>query len=450
MRLLLVAGLAAWAGCGDNLSPTFADELASLPGVTVTETPTDTSGFSFYVLQFTQPVDHDDPDGPTFQQQVSLLHRDPSAPMIVQTSGYWDYYRDSPVELTRILLANQISIEHRFFGTSRPTPADWTKCTIEQMAADQHAIITALRSVYDGAFVTTGGSKGGMTAIYHRRFYPDDVEGTVPYVAPISFGAPDPRYEPYFNAIGPAACRNQVRAIATELLANRRAMLETRATEHAEQSALAYTRISLPQAVESAVVNLEWAFWQYRGIASCDDVPATTGSDADLWDFLEDTSPVSDSSDASVAEFEAYYYQAYHQLGYPTAGTEYLDPYLRFTDADYLGALPTAAPTYDGGAAMTDIDQWVQTEGDGLAFVYGQWDPWTGGAFTLGGAVDSVFVVEPQGTHGARIGRLASSDQAAVLDKLRLWTGVTPFTPQLQTQRERAVDDRELRVPPVR
>ena len=58
-------------------------------------------------------------------------------------------------------LANQISIEHRFFGESRPEPADWSKCMIEQMAADQHAIIAALRTVYDGACLTTGGSKGG-------------------------------------------------------------------------------------------------------------------------------------------------------------------------------------------------------------------------------------------------------------------------------------------------
>ena len=38
-----------------------------------------------------------------------------------------------------------------------------------------------------------------MTAIYHRRFYPDDVDGTVPYVAPISFGAPDLRYPTTFG-----------------------------------------------------------------------------------------------------------------------------------------------------------------------------------------------------------------------------------------------------------
>ncbi len=455
MRCVLVgiAGLAlgAFGACGDNIEgtpPTFVEQLGSLPGVTVTEMDTETSGYVYYVLHFTQPVDHEDPDGPTFQQEVSLIHRDPTAPMIVQTSGYWDYYLDTPVELTRMLLANQISIEHRFFGESRPEPADWSKCTIEQMAADQHAIIAALRTVYDGAFVTTGGSKGGMTAIYHRRFYPDDVEGTVPFVAPISFGAPDPRYEPYLDTLGPSTCRTQVRAVATELLANRRAMLETEATAEAAQRGLAYTRIPIPLAVESSVVSLEWAFWQYRGVGACSDVPAATASDAALWSFVADTSPVSDNADDSVAQFEAYYYQAYNQLGFPAGGAAYLDPYTQYTDDDYLAALPVEAPAYDGGAAMADIDHWVQTEGQGLAFIYGQWDPWTGGAFTLGAATDSVLVVQAQGTHGARIGRLAEPDKQAVLTKLAAWTGVQPFVPQ--SARERGADRVvEPRVPPA-
>ncbi|MFN0252705.1 MAG: S28 family serine protease [Kofleriaceae bacterium] len=459
MRFLLVAAaLAGWAGCGDNIEPappSVRDALAALPGVTVTEMDTETEGYTFFTLRFTQPVDHADPGGATFQQQVSLLHRDAMVPMIVQTSGYWDYYRDSPVELTRLLLANQISIEHRFFGDSRPAPADWTKCTIEQMAADQHAIITALRTVYGGAFVTTGGSKGGMTAIYHRRFYPDDVDGTVPYVAPISFGAPDPRYQPHLDAIGPAACRNQLRAVATELLANRRAMLELEATEEAQLGDLAYTRIPIPLAVESSVVNLEWAFWQYRGVNACDEVPMTTAGDGVMWNFLDDTSPVRDSADPSIAAFEAYYYQAYHQLGFPGSYTAYLDPYLQFSDEDYLTALPTELPAYDGGAAMNDIDDWVQTEGDGLAFVYGEWDPWTGGAFTLGAARDSMIAVELEGSHGARIGRLPGPSQAALLEKVRTWTGVTAFA--ARSQRERALPPQireprvivEPRIPPA-
>ncbi len=439
------------AGCGDDGTTqdpgTFPQQLAALPGVhDVTEMTTVASGYHYYVLHFEQPVDHDDPASPTFLQKVSLMHRDDSAPMVEYTTGYWDYQGDRLVELTGLLHANQISIEHRFFDGSRPEPADWSKLTIQQAAADQHAITQALRTLYSGAFVTAGASKGGMTAIYYRRFYPDDVDATVPYVAPISFGAPDTRYNAFLDTLGPADCRQAVRDVATEMLANRRAALTAKATDEAATAALSYTRIPLDPAVESAVFNLEWSFWQYYGLTFCDRVPATTATDDEMWDFLDDISPVSDNADDRVAQFDAYYYQAYFQLGYPDGGAAYLDPYLMFTDADYLGALPTDQPTYDGGAAMMDIDSWVRTESDRLLFIYGQWDPWTGGKFEIRDATDSYQFVQAEGTHGSRIGKLADADRDVALDRLAAWTGVTPDTTRARSLRR---DDQvEPRVPP--
>ena len=430
-----LAGLAGLAACGDNLAapsdaapdgPDLAAELAALPGVhDVTEEPTFTPGYRYFVLHFTQPVDHAAPGGPTFLEEVSLLHKDAAAPLVVETSGYWDFYLDRPVELTQLLGANQISIEHRYFGASRPQPPDWSKLTIEQMAGDEHAIVSALRTIYTGKAIATGASKGGMTAVYYRRFFPDDVDATVPYVAPISYGAPDPRYPPFLDTLGPDACRQAVRDVATEMLAHRRAALEAQAMAEAQASGFTYTRVRLAPAVEAAVDGLEWAFWQYFGVGYCDQVPATTATDDDLWKFLQEVSPVSDSDDAQLAQFDAYYYQAAFQLGFPDGGAAYLAPYLMYTDADYAGMLP-ATPTYDGGAAMHDIDAFVEHDASRLLFVYGQWDPWTGGAFTLGGAADSLELVEAQGTHGSDLLHLAPADQAAAFADLTAWTGVVP------------------------
>lgn len=450
MRLYLVGLFAVAAACSSDEPPLTPEEvldgLRGLPGVhDVTEMDTLSAGYHYYVLHFEQKVDHNDPESPSFLQKVSLLHRDESYPMVVYTSGYWDYYNDRVVELTGLIGANQISIEHRYFGESRPEPADWSKLTIEQMAHDQHAIVTALRQLYEGAFVTSGGSKGGMTAIYYRRFYPDDVEGTVPYVAPISFGAPDPRYTPFLDTLGPADCRDAVRAAATELLANRRDTMLARAQADASTNGFSYTRIPLGPAVESSIASLEWAFWQYFGVTACPTVPASTADDDALWKFLDDVSPVSDNADDRIAQFEAYYYQAYFQLGYPEGGAAYLDPYLMYTDADYLDALPTPQPPYDGGAAMMDIDRFVRDEGDRMLFIYGEWDPWTGGRFELGNATDSLRLVQAEGSHGSRITRLSESDRDAAFAKIEAWTGIRPAMPTARTAHE----VREPRVPPA-
>jgi hypothetical protein len=445
MRSYVLAAAVVLAGCGDNGKPLivepppedFLEMLQALPGVhdAMPET-TQNADFTYYVLHFEQPVDHDDPNSPTFLQEVSLLHRNINAPMVVWTSGYWDYYHDSDTELTQLLLGNQISIEHRYFAESRPANPDWSKLTIAQMAADEHAIIASFRTLYPGAFLTSGGSKGGMTAVYHRRFYPDDVEGTVPYVAPISFGAPDPRYEPFLDTLGPQACRQAVRDLAVEMLANRRAAMIQRTMNQATSQNLSYTRIPIGPAVESAIVSLEWSFWQYWGVNYCQMVPATTAADDMMFKFLDDVSPPSDNSDASIDQFDAYYYQAYYQLGYPDGGAAYLDTYLMYMDADYDGALPTAVPAYDGGTAMTDIDQWVKSEGDRLLFVYGEWDPWSGGEFELGNAQDSLRLVQSQGTHGSRISRLADMDRDAAFARLEAWTGVTPMVSARVATRE--------------
>jgi hypothetical protein len=426
MKLAVVAALVV--GCGDNLDvPTdILAQLQALPGVTAHEVPTQDVGYRYYVLELVQPVDHGAP-GQTFHQEVSLLHRDVDAPMVVHTSGYWDYYLDHTVEPTRLLDANQISIEHRFFGTSRPDPADWTKLTIEQMADDEHAIVSALKTIYPGAYISTGGSKGGMTALFYRRFYPDDVAGTVAYVAPISFGVPDLRYEPFVDDLGPDDCRARVVAVATEMLANRRTQMEAHAMAQAAANQLGYTRVAIGPGVESAIDELEWSFWQYFGIDSCPNVPAVTDSDDVLFDFLDAVSPPSDNDDAQIALFDAYYYQSDFQLGFPEGGAHYLDSLLRYHDADYNGALPTPEPpAYDGAVAMDDIASFVGNAGDHLILVYGQWDPWTGGAFQLGNATDSLELVQPQGTHGSHITTLDGSDSDAALAKLAAWTGVTP------------------------
>lgn len=429
---IVAAVIGSASGCGDNLGPPamnraqLLDRLRALPGVTVTEATTKVPDAEYFILHFTQPVDHFDPNQSegTFQQEVSLLHRSELArvPMIIHTSGYWDNYRDSEVELTHLLDANQVSIEHRYFGASRPVPTDWTKLTIQQMAADEHAIIMALRRVYGGAFLTTGGSKGGTTAVFHHRYYPDDVDGTVAYVAPISFGTPDPRYPPFFDKVGPDWCRRKVVEVATDLLVNRRDAMEMLA---AKQSDFAYDRIAIGPAVESAISGFEWSFWQYFGVNHCGLLPELSASDEEMFAFLDKVSPVADCSDQRLANLEAYYYQTYNQLGYP----DYYVPYLtlRYSENDYSGELPTPEPAYDA-SAMHDVLDYFSAHGERMMLIYGEWDPWIKGRLVLSVAPDSGVYVQPEGTHASSISGLKDTDHDAALTILQHWTGVTPRT----------------------
>ncbi|HEY4242209.1 MAG TPA: S28 family serine protease [Kofleriaceae bacterium] len=467
MRNLCVLGLVLATGCGlfddgddannndgghgddgggdDGGGGDILSRLNALPGVTATEkTPSQApAGYRYFQLEFTQDINHLEPTDGTFTQEVSLIHKDTTSPMMAVTTGYDDYIRDAAAEPTLLLGANQISIEHRYFGTSYPAHPDWQFCTVKQMADDEHLIISELQTIYKGKWVTTGASKGGMTAVFEHRFYPDDAAGTLAYVAPLSNNIPDVRYAAlYTHADDGTSCRAHVRAFATDLLHNRRAALVTRATTQASEDGYQYTRIAIAPAVESAVRDLEWTFWQYYGEQFCSMVPTdpTTLSDDDAFALLDSVSPISFSADDSTEEFQSYFMQAYEELGSPGLvdvrgdySPQYLDQYVQYVGSDYSGTFPVgvSSPEFDP-TVMADIDSYVSSSSSShYIFIYGEYDPWSLGEFHLGSSTDSMLATVPMGTHGSGLTEIGSSDQTQAFGKLATWTGVTPDPSQL-------------------
>jgi hypothetical protein len=399
-----------------------AERLADIPGMIVVERPIDADGYRYFEILYDQPVDHDAPEGARFTQRATLMHRDLGAPMVLHTTGYALYEGPFLDELTYLVRGNQLSVEQRYFADSRPVPTDWSLLTIAQAAADHHRLVSALAPIYGAAWLSTGASKGGMTSIYHRRFYPDDVAGTVAYVAPISFGAPDPRYEPFVAGLGSPECR-------AALLGYQRALLERRAAMEERVATLIGQGLSLELsggaavAFEDSVLGYPWGFWQYGGPGGCAELPGPDASDAEL--FAHHVEELWDMDDSRTLYFQPYYFQADTQLGYPGMPSEPLADLTVHAD-DPRAYLPEGvAATYDP-SAMRDIDAWVKSAGERLIFVYGELDPWTGGAFELGDAIDSLVAVAPGMNHGAEILDLVPADRDAVLARLEAWTGVTP------------------------
>jgi hypothetical protein len=426
------------------------DRLRAAPCVaSAEELKSENPGYRAFDVRFTQLVDHQDGASGTFEQQVTVLAREEAAPSILLTTGYSNYFQQYLSELAFVLNANQFVVEHRYFNISIPSSPDWTQLTIANSADDFHQISAALAPIFTGAWLGSGASKGGMTSVYHRRFWPDDLAGTVPYVAPMSFGAPDYDYDAFVDNVGTPECRQALQDLEVELLTNRRDMLLQRTTDEATQNGFTYTRVAIGPAVESAVASIYWAWWQYTGVDYCDSVPEVTATDDTMWDFLNYAARVSGSADSELSFFDPYYYQAEFQLGYPGTMDDWLDGLLLYGEADYDGLYPVGAaiPTYQP-EAMEDIDTWVQTDGDRLLFVYGEWDPWTGGKYELGDAADSALFVVPQGTHGASLVDLPTADRDAASAMLEEWTGVAPQFPQQAAfaPRPRA---NEPRIPPA-
>lgn len=437
------------AGLRDAASDDINDRLAVLPGViAVDEMPSELPGHRYFEIAFDQPVDHDNPDGQHFTQYLTLTHVDDHAPFILATTGYDNYFGEFPMEPTELLAGNQLIIEHRYFSPSRPDPTNWDHLSVTQSAADHHAIAQAFHLIYDGPWISTGGSKGGMTSIYHRYLYPDDVDATVAYVAPYNRELGDARYDVWFDEVLPADCLSRVRAAQVDFLQNRRQALGARAAEQAKAQEIAYTRVALPVAVESAVAGAEWSFFQYVGVPSCDQVPGPEATDDRAWEWLNDVSPPDSLSDGSIARFEPYYFQVEAELGAPSTTDEHLEGLLMFGADSYEGAEPQVLPESYDPSVVNAAAEWVKSSASNVMLVYGEYDPWTAGAFDAEGNAGVAFHTVPGGTHSSGIIDLPEVVSEEAFDTLAAWTGVRPTIPTLRSRwfRVRAPEPR----PPVR
>jgi hypothetical protein len=204
-------------------------------------------------------------------------------------------------------------------------------------------------------------------------------------------------------------------------------------------------------------------FWQYGDPADpatgCNAIPATTATDAQVYAFLDGTVQLESYGDEQVSYFTPYYYQAATELGAPAAKDAHLLSLLKHRETYNLDTyLPASErPSHLDAQAMVDIQTWVKTEGKGIMFIYGEYDPWSAGAFELGAASGSYAFVAPQDNHGASIGSLGAADQDKALTVLAGWMGapVQPMamprsvvrTPYLQ--REDAPDQRRTSRPPL-
>ncbi|MFG1608407.1 S28 family serine protease [Actinoplanes sp. NPDC049265] len=443
--LTLLIGLLVGAAPARAAPPDIADQLRAVPGLTIlAEDPPPAAGLRFFHLAVTQPVDHRDPSAGTFEQRMTLLHVGTDRPMVLHTTGYGvpDYaFRSEP---TRLVNGNQLSVEQRFFTPSRPEPADWTDLNIWQAATDHHRIVVALQEIYTQKWISTGASKGGMTSIYHRRFYPGDVDGTVAYVAPQDVNEQeDSRYDQFFTRVGTAACRKALDDVQVEAL-NRRAALVAKYEAWAAANGRTFTIVhGADRAFEFMVNGTTWAFWQYSGLAQCAQVPSVSVSNDALLAWIDQIYGFDSNTDQGITGYVPYYYQAATQLGYPTPKLRHLAKLQHYRGEDEAKSyVPEALAPKFRPNAMDDIDRWVRGSGSELLFVYGQNDPWGAEPFELGsGTRDSLSYIAPGANHGASIAALVPAEAATATAAVQRWAGVTTSSPAAKS--ESAVDERD-------
>lgn len=386
--------------------------------------PLETSEFSEkYVTYFTQPLDHRHPEKGSFRQRVIVSHVGFDRPTVIVTEGYGaayalrSQYRE---ELSKLLNANMIFVEYRYFLESTPEPKDWQYLTAENSADDLHAITTAFKNIYPGKWIATGISKGGQTTLLYRTFYPDDVDISVPYVAPLCYGVEDGRHEPFLHKVSTPENRKIIEDFQLEAL-KRKATLLPRFEKYCTEKNYSF-RAPIEEIYDYSVLEYSFALWQWGTPIS--SIPATTASDDEIFSHLLAISePGYFTADSPNASF---FVQAARELGYYGYDVQPFKQYLSIQSSeDYLHRLMLPEELKDMPFDKTlskKITKFLKKQDPKMIFIYGQNDPWTAAGVTWLKNKKNIHVfIQPNGSHLARISTLPEKEKKEVMELIKQW-----------------------------
>jgi hypothetical protein len=395
--------------------------LNSIPGAEVKKV--DSSNWSeYYVLMLPQPVNHNDPGGPKFKQRIFVGHRGYDRPTVMETEGYgaeWmnGYLIDEPAQM---LDANQLYVEHRFFGASVPEKLDWKYLTVEQDAADYHAIRQLFGQIYKGKWVTTGVSKGGQSAVEYKVFYPDDVDATIPYVAPLNYKLRDKRIDRHFRKVGTPECREHIRKIQDYLLQNKKLTLPMY-QQISSQQGYTFDLMDAETAFDYSVLELPFSFWQYT--ADCSILPALSNADPEKMTrfLIRIVTPFWYTN--GMKPYVAANYQFYSQLGYYEYDERPFRKYLKQKDYPNSVFNPEDVEVKWDNSYVKKLKKFICGNPQHMIFIYGESDPWGATSARIKPGRGSLKEVKAGGTHGTTISSLSRAQQQEVFNALNSWLG---------------------------
>lgn len=355
-----------------------------------------------YQLKFRQPVDHDQP-GKTFEQKVGIQFRGFDRPTILVTCGYFwlGWMDDSGMCLANELDANLVIVEHRNFGDSKADDPQWTCETSRQVSADLHEVVTALKPVLKGRWMSTGVSKNGETSLDYCYYYPNDMDLCTAFCPPFLTSLYDLRIGKYMmEESGTEEERQAMKAgIRRYLEGGEQGLYQ------AFCDSVAKRNLRIPSFTEYVYNVFEIyfnAFSYYRGeerkseMAYADEPVPTLFK---KWNSMLTSNRIS--------AFSTYYVDCFKEQGFYTNDYEQFSDLLDGTSFDKtkvnLEQLPEKdrwiVPYYDNSQRLSLLNDFLPQSTTPTLLVYSKDDPWTGARPEYINPVTTKMVINPDGIH---------------------------------------------------
>lgn len=417
LLLCLILSFTAWAAPGE-----LREKLADLKDISNIDTLASEEFTEKYVMFIDQPLDHHHPEAGSFKQRIFVSHVGFDRPTVLVTEGYGGAYGMNPryrEELSRLFDANIVFVEHRYFLESTPSPLNWDYLTAENSAYDLHHVFTVMKQIYPKKWISTGISKGGQTTIIYRTFFPDDVDISVPYVAPVCRGVEDGRHEPFLRQVSTGKDRRKIQDFQLEVLKRKSEMLPLLKT-YCEEKNYSF-RIPLEEVLDYCVLEYSFALWQWGTPLST--IPDSKAETQELFNHL-----MVISEPSYFAENQpnvSFFVQAARELGYYGYDTKPFRNYLSIESSkDYLHRimLPEGIDITFNPALHDKIMAFLEENDPKMIFIYGGNDPWTSAGIThLKGKKNMMTAIQPGGSHLARINTLPKELQEKVINRIKKW-----------------------------
>ena len=428
-KLFVLIFLITLAGCKTAVPTVTNSEkstfktLAAIPNVVRIEKREAVSHFDEnYEIWFEQPIDHNDPSKGSFRQRVFLGFENPSEPVIVELRGY-NIGGEKAGELAEHYKANQLTIEHRYFSNSRPEEIDWNTLTVENAAKDQTIIIDAIRSaLYPSAkFISTGISKGCMTTMTHRSFFPENVDACVCYVGPLNFEREDPRVYEFLKNVGTEAERQKVKAFQELCFENRPALLN--AIKDAAGKEEMVWEFGIENALDYTILEYSFAYWQWG--TKSEDIPKSDATADEIYKHLIDIVGYGFFESKSVESLQPYFWAALTEQGIYGYETAPFNKYLNTEEVlKFDWAFPEGITKQYSTKPSQKIKLFLDTSANKMLFIYGEYDAWSATSVHLtkdASKREMYKFVQPQGDHRTRIKSFKPEKQTEIYTIIDSW-----------------------------
>lgn len=422
MFLCVALGLSAQTD-----STQFMKQLCALDCVSEV-TPLESNNFKEkYVLKVAQQVDWKTSSKGTFGERVFVGFRGWEKPTVLVTEGYTASYGISPdyeEELSSLFDANVILCEYRYFSESVPQPTNWEYMTVDNSLADYHHVRQMFGQLFKGKWISTGISKGGQTTMYYRATYPDDVDVSVSYVAPLNRAVEDGRHEKFLaKKVGTKEERKIIKQAMQEMM-KRKPNLMKLFHNYCEEHNYHF-QLSEEDIYDYCVLEFPFALWQWGTPVSM--IPESEDEDKEWFDCLMKVS--SPDYFAYPSRYMPFDVQALRELGYYGYA---LKPIKKWTSLKstkgYLKEiwLPDSLKKYDFDPTLYKRTvKFLKKEDPTHIFIYGEIDPWSSSGvctwLNCKKKKNMRVYVQPRGSHTARIGNMPEDMKEEIIQRLTKW-----------------------------